>query len=113
LVTASGAELSLSPVLGVALGAALTVIALIALLGLKLRRSRTGAGGSPRGNSPPEKLARAPDTSLQQQQQQTVNLGTARAPGKQPPPRHSEHMPVIEEKDPDLIPANYGELYSC
>lgn len=105
-VTASGAELSLSPVIGVAAGAALTVLALLLLLGAKVRRSRAANGNSPRGSSPPEKLARAPDSSLQP----SVALAGSRTQGKQPPRNHPEHLQVIEEKDPDLIPAQYGEL---
>lgn len=84
--------------LGVAAGAALTVVALLLLLGLKVRRSRNASPASP-AQQPPEK-PRAPDS--------VAGVAVPRGQGKTPPRVHAE-LPLLEEKDPDLIPAQYGE----
>jgi hypothetical protein len=96
-ISASGSEIPLSPWLGAVAGGMLSILALAILLALRMRRSRNDGRVPPQSH---DKLWPPPEP-------------TAAGPRLPPAMRSVETQPPTEliqdDKDPDVIPANYGE----
>jgi hypothetical protein len=98
-VTASDGELPISPILGMVVGAALTLLSVVLLVVVKLRRSRSGRDQDCR-QPHAEKFSGRNSTSLLHSAQGGKDLVSSGG-GKDG---------VGDEKDPDIIPAKFGEF---
>lgn len=97
-VAASDGELPISPILGMVVGAALTCVSVVLIVVVKFRRSRS-SGDQDDHQPHSEKLSGPNSTSLLHSASSGKDLGSSGArdgPG--------------DEKDPDIIPAKFGEF---
>ncbi|XP_069700710.1 neural cell adhesion molecule 2-like [Periplaneta americana] len=93
--TASDGELPISPILGMVVGAALTLLSVVLLVVVKIRRSRSGRDQD--GRQPhAEKHVGPNNTSLHHTAQGGKDLGPS-----------GGREGVADEKDPDIIPAKF------
>jgi hypothetical protein len=98
-VAASDGELPISPILGMVVGAALTLLSVVLIVVVKLRRSRSGRDQD--GHQPhAEKHSGPNSTSLLHS-----------APGSKDFGPSGCRDGVGDEKDPDIIPAKFGECF--
>lgn len=97
-VAASDGELLISPILGMVVGATLTLLSVVLLVVVKLRRSRSGRDQD--GRQPhAEKHSGPNSTSLLHATPGSKDLGPS-----------GGRDGVGDEKDPDIIPAKFGEF---
>lgn len=100
IVTASDGELPMSPILGMVVGTALTLLSVVLLVVVKLRRSRSDRDQDGR-QLQTEKHSAPNSTSLLHLTPAGKDLG---------PSGVRENFG--DEKDPDIIPAKFGEFFT-
>lgn len=88
-ITASDGDLSISPLLGIILGAAFTIVAVVALIVIRIRRSQNHQEAALE-----QKVIGVPHHH---------NVSSSK-----PLLRSSSPRDVSDERDPDVIPAKYG-----
>lgn len=92
MFTASDGDLPISPLLGIVIGAAFTIIAIIMLIVIRVRRS----------NSQPEAVLE--QKVIGGSHQHTLS-------STKPLLRSSSPRDTSDERDPDVIPAKYGNCF--